>query len=95
MGVLGGRAVSHERGTPVCVSFIFQYMADRTILSNAAVGLGSEGPRAPAGAHYRGTSLMRNSFLPWDHHRTPGIVLLGSWGGLFLRSEVPLYDCYK
>ena len=25
---------------------------------------------------YRGTSLMRNSSPPQDHHKTPGIVLL-------------------
>ena len=41
----------------------------------------------------RGTSLVRNSSLPYEHHRTPGIVLL--WGpkrGVFLMSEVPLHS---
>ena len=26
--------------------------------------------------HYRGTSLMRDSPFPWDHHRALGVVLL-------------------
>ena len=40
---------------------------------------------------YRGTSIIKNSHPPQDHHRTQGIVLL--WGpgrGLLLVSEVPL-----
>ena len=45
-----------------------------------------------ARAHYRGTSLIRNSTPPLDHHRALGIVLLqGARGALFLMSEVPLY----
>jgi len=27
-------------------------------------------------SHYRGTSLIRNSPPPWDHHRALGIALL-------------------
>ena len=34
---------------------------------------------------YRGTSLMRNSPIPWDHHKALGIVLLlGPRGGGFV-----------
>ena len=41
---------------------------------------------------YRGTSLIRNSTPPQDHHRALGIVLLkGPRDALFLMSEVPLY----
>ena len=32
----------------------------------------------PTELSYRGTSLIRNISPLWDHHRTPGIVLL--WG---------------
>ena len=40
---------------------------------------------------YRGTSLIRNSPPPKDHHRTLGAVLLeGPTRGVFLVSEVPL-----
>ena len=46
-------------------------------------------------AHYRGTSLIRNSPPPRDRHRALGTVLLqGPWGALFLMSEVPLYEEY-
>ena len=41
---------------------------------------------------YRGTSLIRNSFPPLDHHKALGTVLLkGTGGALFPMSEVPLY----
>ena len=41
---------------------------------------------------HRGTSFIRNSPPPWDHHRTLGIVLLqGPGRGVFRRSQVPLY----
>ena len=42
---------------------------------------------------YRGTSPMRNSPPPEDHHRALGIFLLkGPRGALFLMSEVPLHE---
>ena len=41
-------------------------------------------------AHYRGTSLIRNSPPLYDHHTSLGIVLLkGPRGALFPMSEVP------
>ena len=41
---------------------------------------------------YRGSSLIRNSSPPKDHHRALGIVLLqGPRETLFLMSEAPLY----
>ena len=41
----------------------------------------------------RGTSLIRNSPPPQDHHRILGIVLLqGPRGALFLMSEVHLHS---
>ena len=43
-------------------------------------GLGIEGGTLASFCHsvkglkvYRGTSLIRNSTLPWDHHRTRGV----------------------
>ena len=40
---------------------------------------------------YRGTSLIRNSTPPQDHHRALGIVLLwGPRGRHFLMSKIPL-----
>ena len=45
-----------------------------------------------SGVWYRGTSLIRNSLPPWDHHRATCVVLLqGPRGALFLMREVPLY----
>ena len=41
---------------------------------------------------YRGTSLIKNSPLPWGHHRSLGIVLLkGPRSALLLISEVHMY----
>jgi hypothetical protein len=44
-------------------------------------------------ALYRVFSLMKNTPLPYDHHRTPGMVLLqGPRMGVFLMIDVPLYS---
>ena len=44
----------------------------------------------------RGTSLIRNSPAPQDHHKALGTGLLqGPRGRLFLMSEVPLYGSRK
>jgi len=46
----------------------------------------------PGEMRYRGTSLIRNSAPPQDHHRALGIVLLqGPRRRVFLMSEIPLY----
>ena len=48
-------------------------------------------PASVNGKHYRGTSLIRSSSPPQDHHRSLGIGLLqGPAGEVFLMSEVPL-----
>ena len=42
---------------------------------------------------YKGTSFTRKCPPVWDHHRTLGIVPRQDPGrGVFLMSEVPLYD---
>ena len=52
-------------------------------------------PRGPSTTREanRGTSLIRNSPSPWDHHRTSGIVLLkGPRRVVFLVGKVPHGD---
>ena len=68
-----------RRGFPVCEACA---VAELKVGIKLAVGVGLT---------YRGTSLIRNTCPPLDHHRALGIGLLqGPREGLFLKSEVPL-----
>ena len=81
--------------TPSTMSSTLNRLACQESSAGAFTGIPLCATRASAPTmvdrRYRGTSRMRNSPPPWDHHRALGIFLLECpRGALFLMSEVPL-----
>ena len=92
MVVLGGRAVSYERGTPLHISRATLQPAGTRLDGGALLPEPlTHNPEPLTSIPYRGTSLTRNIPLLGTYRRPMPWVLGGSWGGgLFLTSVVPL-----